>query len=135
MKYIAFIYKYEGDSSYTAVVPDLEGCFSCGDTFEEACTMIQDSAQLWLEGEKFPKSHPFEYFTDSVRQELDIPKDALTYIVDVKQDKNVRINIIFNSTLLKDADEQAKERFNGNRSAYLQELVIQDLHSHHVMVS
>jgi len=32
MKYIAFIYKE--DDGYNALVPDLEGCFSCGDKLQ-----------------------------------------------------------------------------------------------------
>jgi len=132
MKYIAFIYQDEDDAGFTAVVPDLAGCVSYGETFEEACSMIQEAAELWLEGEKFPLSHEFAYFTKEKREELDIPHDALTYIVDVKQDKNVRINIMFSATLLKEADKAAQEKFNGNRSAYLQSLVAKDLQNHNI---
>ncbi|MBN2896958.1 MAG: type II toxin-antitoxin system HicB family antitoxin [Campylobacterales bacterium] len=129
MKYIAFIYKDPEDSGYTAVVPDLSGCMSEGGTFEEACAMIQEAAELWLEGERFPPSRTFEQLTSDVRQELMIPEGALTYIVDVKQDKNVRVNVVMSAEVLKAADEQAALRFGGNRSAYLQELVRSDTHS------
>ncbi len=133
MKYIAFLYIYEGDSDYTAVVPDLQGCLSSGETYEQACDMIQDAAELWLKDEKFPKSHPYSYFTDDVRKSLDIPLDALTHIVDVKQDRNVRVNIMMSSKLLEAADKRADSDYNGNRSAYLQSLVFEDLRIHHLV--
>jgi len=128
MKYIAFIHQDEEDNTaFNAIVPDLKGCVSYGKSFEKACEMVQEAAELWLEDEKFPKANNFAYFTNKVRKEFNIPKNALTYIVDVKQDSNVRINVMIGSSLLKEVDEKAKLKFNSNRSAYFQELAKRDL--------
>ncbi len=44
----AYIYQDES-GAYCAEVPALSGCFSCGETFEEASANIRDAAELWLE--------------------------------------------------------------------------------------
>lgn len=36
----------EKGGGYSCEVPAMPGCFSCGDTFEEASAMIADAAQL-----------------------------------------------------------------------------------------
>ena len=33
---------------FSVIVPELPGCFSQGDTFEEALEMIQDALEGWL---------------------------------------------------------------------------------------
>jgi len=47
------------DGSYSAYVPDLPGCVSCGDTVDEAKILIQEAVQLHIEslrmhGESIP---------------------------------------------------------------------------------
>lgn len=37
------------DIGYSVTVPDIDGCFTQGDTFEEAVTMAQDAIGLMLE--------------------------------------------------------------------------------------
>ena len=37
------------DGSYSAYVPDLPGCVACGDTPDEARTLIGEAVQLHLE--------------------------------------------------------------------------------------
>lgn len=118
MRYIAFIYK--DDNSYSAIVPDLNGCVSYGDTFLEACDNIQEAGELWLENANFPKPNEFEYFTDKKLKELDIPKNAHTYIINVTQDKTVRVNFTMSKALLEKVDSYAKEA-HINRSKLIAE--------------
>jgi antitoxin HicB len=40
--------KKEGDGSYFISVKELEGCFSVGDTVEEALVMIEDAKETWI---------------------------------------------------------------------------------------
>lgn len=41
---------------YSVTIPDIEGCFTQGDTMDEAITMAQDAIGLMLEDQKvFPK--------------------------------------------------------------------------------
>ena len=49
----------EAEGGYTAVIPDLPGCFSVGETPEEALAMVEDARRLWIEtayakGQKIP---------------------------------------------------------------------------------
>lgn len=37
------------EDGWTASVPDLPGCFSDGDTFEDAETNIREAIRLWVE--------------------------------------------------------------------------------------
>lgn len=53
IKYQAKIFK-DGDT-YSVVFPDLPGCFSMGETLEEAKTMAKDSLTLYLEEARSPK--------------------------------------------------------------------------------
>lgn len=45
MRYLAVIHKDPG-SYYGVTIPDLPGCFSAGDTFEDAAAQAQEAAQL-----------------------------------------------------------------------------------------
>ena len=63
-EYTALVY-HEADG-WNATVPDLPGCYSCGDTFDEARAVIQEAMELWIEvaleqGESLPNaSRPAE---------------------------------------------------------------------------
>lgn len=39
----------EPEGGFTALIPDLEGCVSVGDTPEEALANVEEARQLWLE--------------------------------------------------------------------------------------
>ncbi|MFY9462324.1 MAG: type II toxin-antitoxin system HicB family antitoxin [Candidatus Sungiibacteriota bacterium] len=49
------VFLEEGDGGYSASVPALPGCFSQGDTFEEAMKNIKEAITLYLEGEREEK--------------------------------------------------------------------------------
>ncbi len=49
MKYPIFIHKDES-SAYGVIVPDLPGCFSAGDTVEEAVHNAHEAIECHLEG-------------------------------------------------------------------------------------
>lgn len=39
----------EEDGRYSVAVPALPGCYSCGDTLDEARTNIREAAEGWLD--------------------------------------------------------------------------------------
>lgn len=48
MDYVVVIEK-ASDGSYSAYVPDLPGCVSCGDTIEEVKELIQEAIELHVD--------------------------------------------------------------------------------------
>jgi predicted RNase H-like HicB family nuclease len=48
-KYLVVIEQAD-DGSYSAYLPDVPGCVSCGDTIEEVRTMIQEALEFHIEG-------------------------------------------------------------------------------------
>lgn len=55
VKNLAVLFEQEKDGRYSVSVPSLPGCFSQGDTFEEAMKNIQEAIELYLEDEKIPE--------------------------------------------------------------------------------
>ena len=43
------IFHREDDGRYSVAVPALPGCYSCGDTIEEARANIREAAEGWLD--------------------------------------------------------------------------------------
>jgi len=128
MQYLAFIHKEDND--YVAVVPDLSFTSSYGGTFEEAVEMIKEAAELYCEDLKtLPKSLTLKELMQ--RDDLDLEPGAIPQLIDIKVEKLKRINVMMRSDIVEVLPERLVE-FNGNRSAYLQNLVLQDLREHHI---
>ena len=121
MEYIAFIHKE--DDSFVATVPDLNNISSFGETFAQTVHMIIEACELYCEDlDTLPKASTYEELAVSE----DIQDGAIPQLIDIKVEKNIRVNVMMRSDILKAADERAKELFSGNRSAYLQDLVKRD---------
>lgn len=57
------VFEQEEDGGFSVSVPSLPGCFSQGDTFEEATKNIREAIELYLEDEKkdFWQTHRTEF--------------------------------------------------------------------------
>ncbi len=121
MRFPIVIHKDEG-SSYGVTVPDLPGCFSGGETLEEALAASEEAILshievLLMDGESVPRQRPLEEhqanedFADGVWAlvEADISKLS---------GKSVRVNITLPERVLAIVDEAAK-REGETRSEYL----------------
>jgi predicted RNase H-like HicB family nuclease len=49
MRYLIAIEPGDATHAFGVVVPDLPGCFSAGDTLEEAVHNTREAVELWLE--------------------------------------------------------------------------------------
>ena len=67
------------------------------------------------------------------RDDLDLEPNAMPQLINVKVEKLKRINVMMRSDIIEVLPERLVE-FNGNRSAYLQNLVITDLNSHNIAI-
>ncbi len=132
MKFPVVIHK-EDDSDYGVIFPDLAGCYSAGETFEEALNMAQEAAELHLEG--------------YLEEGIDIPEPAAvdTYIanklyrggvwafVDVDlaklSGKSRRINITMPERLLATIDTYV-EKQGARRSSFLAEAAVSYMAEH-----
>ena len=109
MKYVIAIEPGDETHAYGVVIPDLPGCFSAGDTLEEAIGNAKEAAELWLEtalddGEALPQpSEPKDLlkanpeYAGGIWAVVDIDVAALS-------DKAERINITLPARVLRRLD-------------------------------
>lgn len=87
MEYWVVIHKDPG-SCYGVTVPDLPGCFSAGDTFEEALDMAREAIEFFIDGlledgESIPEVRPIEehihdpYYADGIWTEVAVADPRL----------------------------------------------------------
>lgn len=109
---------------YGATVPDLPGCFSAGDTLDEALENVREAIDLHLEGmaedgEGLPAPLPL-----AEHQANPDYADGVWAVVEVDvsryEGKSEKINITLPRNLLRRIDEAAKAR-GASRSGFLAE--------------
>ncbi len=122
MRYPIAIEPGDAKHAYGVVVPDLPGCFSAGDTLDEAIANAPEAIALWLEdvverGEVAPAAKPIERHREN--SEFD---GWIWAVVEVDlshlSDKAERINITLPSRLLARVDARAK-KIGDTRSGFL----------------
>lgn len=122
MKFTIAIEQGDENTAFGVVVPDLPGCFSAGDTLEEAFENSKEAISLWIEdaldnNEKIPETLPLENhiknpeFKDYVFAVVDVDLNALS-------DKTERINITMPSRVLRRLDFLA-QKAGETRSGFL----------------
>lgn len=127
MRYPIAIEPGDTEHAFGVVVPDLPGCFSAGDTLDEAIDNAREAVELWLEtviddGGTVPEAA-------SVADHQRNPEYAgwIWAVVDIDlarlSDKVERINITLPARVLRRID--AKARAAGeSRSGYLAHLAL-----------
>lgn len=127
MLYPVAIEAGDAKHAFGVVVPDLPGCFSAGDTFEEALVNAREAIELHVEGlldagEQVPAPSPVDKLVaDSdlkgfVWAFIDVPTEALDDTVE-------RVNVTIPRRVLH-AIDQAAQRQNKSRSSYLAEAAL-----------
>lgn len=127
MKYPIAIEPGDDKHAYGVVVPDLPGCFSAGDTLDEAMDNAREAIELWLEtviddGGAVPEPRPLG--------EHQKKKEFKGWVwavvaVDLAQlsDKAERVNITLPSRVLRRIDAAAKEA-GESRSGFIAHLAL-----------
>lgn len=130
MNYPVIIDK-DKDSAYGVTVPDLPGCFSAGDTLDEALENTKEAILLHIEGliddqENIPEPSKIE----SYRKKL---KNSIVAVVSVDLSalfgKVKRINITFPEKLLHRVDHFAQSH-GESRSGLLVNAALEYIDSH-----
>ena len=70
MRYPVVIHK-DPDSDYGVTVPDVPGCFSAGETLDEALAQATEAIEchiegLMLDGESIPLPHDIQHYHDDL---------------------------------------------------------------------
>lgn len=106
------------NSAYGVTIPDIPGCFTAGDTLEEAIRNIQEAVECHLEPDD---DVPAPSSMEELMKDKSF-KNGFWVIVDVDlsfmNGKAVRINITVPENILREIDISAKQK-GLSRSAYL----------------
>jgi predicted RNase H-like HicB family nuclease len=127
MRYPIVIHK-DKPSDYGVTVPDLPGCFSAGETMEDAMTQVVEAIEchlegLLLDGDPIPEAQPVEVH----RKNKDFYSGTWALVnVDLSKlaSKARRINITLPERVLALVDEQAKREAE-SRSGLLARAVLE----------
>jgi predicted RNase H-like HicB family nuclease len=115
-------------TAYGVVVPDLPGCFSAGDTLEEAIARAEEASFAWIEaaleaGDSIPRPSPLE----AIRAKPEFTGWILSLVtVDpaVLDDTVERVNITLPRRVLRRLDDEARAA-GETRSGYIAKLAIE----------
>jgi len=132
MKYPVVIHK-DADSDYGVTVPDLPGCFSAGDTVEDALANAIEAMEchmegLLIDGEVIPKAQPVEQhrgrpeYSNGIWALLDVDLSKLS-------GKSKRVNITLPERILTQIDSFAS-RTGETRSGLLVHAALEYVSSH-----
>ncbi|MBN4063488.1 type II toxin-antitoxin system HicB family antitoxin [Cardiobacterium sp. AH-315-I02] len=134
MKYYPVVIHKDENSCFGVTVPDIAGCFSAGDTLEDALFSARDAINNHLEilaedGIIAPQASPVDrYYNDPDY------KDAQWSYVAVDTSaflgKTEKVTITLPKLLIKQIDRNVAEGNVKNRSAFLAESAIQALGNH-----
>ena len=122
MRYPIAIEPGTDTTAFGVVVPDLPGCFSAGDTLDEALENAEQAAAAWLDaaldaGESVPAPSPL----DALRPREDFQGWLFGVIQihpDVMNDVVERVNVTLPRRVLARIDAKAKE-LGLSRSGYI----------------
>ena len=124
MHYVAVIEK-DADSAFGVWFPDVEGCFSAGDTLEEAATNAAMALRQHVEAlESAGRQRPAARVVDEVLRDKDvraaIKQGSILFAVPLLADagRTVRINISLDKALVDQIDDAASVR-GLTRSAFI----------------
>ena len=117
MYYVAVIDK-DANSAYGVRFPDLPGCFSAADTFDQIVPNAIEALALFFEDREFVPARSIE----AIRQELaeDLAAGAALMMIPHIADRRrtVRVNLSLDKGLLDTLDEAARAR-GMTRSAFI----------------
>ncbi len=133
MRYPIAIESGDETHAYGVVVPDLPGCFSAGDSLDEAIANAKEAIELWMEtviedGQAIPEAAPIAShqaapeFADWIWAVVEVDLSKLS-------GKAKRVNITLPERVLASID-QAAARFGDSRSGLLAKAALEYVARH-----
>ena len=127
MRYPIAIEPGSETTAFGVVIPDLPGCFSAGDTLDEAVTAAEEAASAWIDA-ALDDGHPIP-----APSTLDIVRDdpaytgwvisLITVHPSLLDDTTERVNITLSRRVLKRLDSLARAA-GTTRSGYIAQLTL-----------
>ncbi len=104
--YLSLSYRmeiYPDEGGYTAAIPDLPGCITCGESLEEVLELIEDAKAGWLElaledGDPIPEP-PLPEREYSGRFTVRLPRRLHRQLAERAKNDGVSLNQFVNVTL------------------------------------
>ncbi len=129
MRYPIAIEPGDEDTAFGVVVPDLPGCFSAGDTLDEALTGAEEAAAAWIDavldaGEAIPQPSSL----DSIRTNPDYAGWAFGVVTldpALLDDSVERVNITLPRRVLKRLDAIARAA-GATRSGFIAKMTLEE---------
>jgi len=129
MRYPVVIEPGDDTTAFGVVVPDLPGCFSAGDTLDEAMVGAEEAAAAWIDatldaGEAIPAPTPLE----RLRQNPDYAGwtfGVISLDPALLDDTVERVNITLPRRVLKRLDALARAA-GESRSGYVAQLTLEE---------
>jgi len=122
-KYIALFEYEDGKKGFSVVFPDVSGCFSAGDDYDETYRMAHEALAFHLDGLAFegipiPKPRTLEKIKTEWNEWKEWEKEYQFLVVPITvypvTEKSVRVNVMLPEKTLRRIDAVSK-----NRSAFL----------------
>ena len=125
MHYVAVIDK-DPDSAFGVQFPEVPGCFSAADTFEEIVPNAIEALSLFFEDSEPACAHGLEAVREQVAE--NIAQGAVLMMIPYVQDRKrvVRVNLSLEKGFLDTMDEAARMR-GMTRSAFVQKAATREI--------
>ena len=129
MRYPVAIEPGHADQAFGVVVPDLPGCFSAGDTLDEAMRGVEEAAAAWIDatldaGDAVPAPSGL----DALRTRTEFAGwsfGVVTLDPALLDDTTERVNVTLPRRVLKRLDALAR-RAGESRSGYIAQMTLKD---------
>lgn len=127
MRYPVMIEAGDDNTAWSVVVPDLPGCFSAGDTLDEAMAAVEEAAAAWIDtaldaGRAIPR--PSSVQACLAKGEFSGWMVAFTEVDPALLDDTIeRVNITLPKRVLARLDAKAKDA-GENRSSYIAKMAV-----------
>ncbi len=127
MRYPIAIETGSETAAYGVVVPDLPGCFSAGDTLDEALTNAEEAAAAWIDA-ALDAGEPIPPPTSLAALQGDARFAGWSFgVIDIGaelfDDEPLRVNVSLRRRVLARLDAQAKAA-GKTRSGYIAEMTL-----------
>jgi predicted RNase H-like HicB family nuclease len=129
MRYPIAIEPGSETTAFGVIVPDLPGCFSAGDTLDEAMTSAEEAAAAWIDAElDSGQAIPSPTSLEAVRQRPEYAGwifGVITLDPSLFDDTIERVNITLPRRVLKRLDALARAA-GESRSAYIAHMTLEE---------